>query len=94
MPIPSWTIREARDQFSKLVNAAEAGDPQFVTRRGRAAAVVLSRGEYDRLLNEIKAPPKNFFEHLLLIPKRPPSIPDDEELFPRLDFESRDVDFE
>ena len=91
MPIPSWTIREARDQFSKLVNAAEAGEPQLVTKRGRAAAVVLSREEYDRLLIESKAPPKTFVEHLLSIPKRPPSIPDDEELFPRLDLEPRDI---
>ena len=37
---------------------------------------------------------KNFVEHLLSIPKRPPSIPDDEELFPREPFRDRGFEFE
>jgi prevent-host-death family protein len=94
MPKSSGTIREAREQFSRLVSAAEAGEPQLVTKRGRAAAVVLSRESYDRLLVESKTPPRTFGEHIISAPKRPPAIPDDEELFPREPFRERELDFE
>jgi antitoxin Phd len=90
----TWSLHKAGTQFSKVVAAAERGDTQVVTKRGRPAVVVLSIEEYERLVAAGKEPRKTFVEHLLSIPKRPPSIPDDEELFPRLDLAPRDVDFE
>ena len=44
-----WPLQDARNRFSALVNAALAGEPQLVTRRGRPAVVVLAVDEYERL---------------------------------------------
>lgn len=30
-----WTLSQARNRFSEVVEAAKAGEPQFVTRRGK-----------------------------------------------------------
>ena len=40
---------DAGDRFSAVVDAAIAGDPQRVTRRGKPAVVVLAVEEYERL---------------------------------------------
>jgi len=90
----TWTLQDAKNQFSRVVAAAERGRPQFVSKRGRSAVVVLSVEDYERLAAAGNEPAKNFVEHLLSIPKRPPSIPDDEELFPREPFRDRGFDFE
>ena len=47
--MPKWKLEDAKDQFSRLVRRAMAGEPQRVTRRGRDAVVVISAAEYDRL---------------------------------------------
>ncbi len=63
-----WALQDAKNRFSAVVDAALAGEPQQVTRRGKPAVVVLSVREYDRLR---KHPPKDassFIEHLLAIP--------------------------
>ena len=44
-----WPLQDAKNKFSALVNAALAGEPQRVTRRGQPAVVVLATEEYDRL---------------------------------------------
>jgi antitoxin Phd len=88
------TLRDAKNQFSRVVAAAEAGRPQFVSKRGRSAVVVLSVEDYRRLATAGSEAPKNFIEHLLSIPKRPPSISDDEELFAREAFRERELGFE
>ena len=89
----TWTLQDAKNQFSRVVAAAERGRPQFVSKRGRSAVVVLSVEEYDRLQEKYRLAKPSFVEHILSAPKRPPEIPDDEELFPRLDLEPRDVEF-
>ena len=48
--MPKWKLEDAKDQFSRLVRRAMAGEPQRVTRRGRDAVVVISAEEYDRLI--------------------------------------------
>ena len=45
-----WPLQDAKNRLSALVNAALAGEPQLVTRRGRPAVVVLAADEYERLL--------------------------------------------
>lgn len=82
----SWRLQDAKNQFSKVVEAALHGEPQHVTRRGREVVVVLAADEYDRLekLRQMTAP--GFVEHLLLIPKG-----DDES--ERLPFQMREVEF-
>jgi antitoxin Phd len=94
MAAATWTLQDAMNQFSRVVTAAEKGAPQVVTKRGRSAVVVLSYDAYERLVDAGTEPPKDFVEHLLSIPKRPPTIPDEEELFPREPFTGREFDFE
>lgn len=45
-----YSIAEARDRFAQLVHVVENGKPVQITRRGKPVAVVLSLGEYQRLL--------------------------------------------
>lgn len=45
------SIAEAKDQFPRLVQQAEAGERVSITRRGHPVAVLLSVKDYERLLN-------------------------------------------
>jgi prevent-host-death family protein len=54
-----WSLRDAKDHLSRLVEAAQAA-PQTITKRGRDAAVVLSKAEYERLLRH-REPLTDFF---------------------------------
>ena len=87
-----WALQDAKNRFSAVVNAALAGEPQQVTRRGQPAVVVIAVEEYEQLCQAEKASRPNFVEHLLAIPKGGPD--DLFELPPRTrDFALRDVDF-
>jgi len=57
----NWRLRDARNNFSKVVQMARNDGQQTVTLRGRRAAVVLSAEDYDRLLSS----KPSFVEHLL-----------------------------
>ena len=72
-----WPVQDAKNRFSALVDAALAGAPQRVTRRGRPAVVVLAVDEYERLrhLEKTNAPT---LAGLLL------DIPQDDREFDRL----------
>lgn len=86
-----WAIQDAKNKFSALVDAALAGEPQQVTRRGQPAVVVIAVEEYERLCQAEKAGEPDFIEHLLAIPK----APDDDafELPTRTrDFRARQID--
>ena len=63
-----WNIRDARNRFSAVVNAALEGTPQEATRRGKPAVVVLSTLEYRRLLAQAEASRGSFVDHLLAFP--------------------------
>ena len=65
-----WTLQDARNRFGAVVNAALAGTPQQVTRRGKPAAVVLSVAEYRRLVAQAGAARGSFVDHLLSFPGR------------------------
>ena len=80
-----WPLQDAKNKFSELVNAALAGEPQRVTRRGQPAVVVLSAEEYERLcrLEESQVPT---FGELLL------EIPQDDLEFERLDITPKSLD--
>ena len=75
----TWQLQDAKIRFSTVVDAALAGEPQRVTRRGKPAVVVLAEGEYQRLCQAEKAAAPDFIEHLLAIPKGGP-----DDLFERL----------
>ena len=65
----TWQLQDAKNRFSAVVDAALAGEPQQVTRRGKPAGVVLAVEEYERLLKEESNDNPTFVEHLLAIPK-------------------------
>lgn len=54
-----WSIRNAKDHLSQLVDAAQS-TPQAITKHGRTAAVVLSRQDYERLVRQ-REPLSQFF---------------------------------
>ncbi len=80
-----WSLQNAKNRFSAVVDAAVAGTPQEVTRRGKPAVVVLAVEEYERLRCLEKAQAPTFAELLLAIPR------DDDE-FERLRLPPRPVD--
>ena len=80
-----WPLQDAKNRFSAVVDAALAGAPQRVTRRGRPAVVVLAVDEYERLcrLEKTNAPT---LAGLLL------AIPQDGQEFERLPLHPRTFD--
>ena len=83
-----WSLQDAKNRFSAVVNAALSGEPQTVTRRGSPAVVVLAVDDYRRLCQAEKAGAPTFIEHLLSIPKGGP-----EDLFDRVPLKLRDVEW-
>lgn len=77
-----WTLQDAKNKFSAVVEAAQRGEPQHVTKRGVAAAVVLSAEEYERLSKLAPKPTKTFMEHILSAPKLPEGM---EDIFDKLE---------
>lgn len=63
-----WTLQDAKNRFSAVVDAALAGVPQKVTRRGKPAVVVVSDAEYRELLKAAQQARPSFAEHLLSFP--------------------------
>lgn len=63
-----WTVQDAKNKFSAVVNAALAGTPQEVTRRGKLAVVILSAEEYHRLVDGAVRARESFAEHLMAFP--------------------------
>lgn len=68
MARPTWSVQDAKNRFSEVVEAARRR-PQTVTKHGRPAVVVLAADEYERLhrLARLKAP--SFAEMLLAMPR-------------------------
>lgn len=79
-----WTLQDAKNRFSAVVDEAMAGRPQEVTRRGRPAVVVLSAADYERLIEASGAARERFADHLLAFPGADVD---------RIDAKPRDVEF-
>ena len=79
-----WQLQDAKNRFSAVVDAAVAGSPQQVTRRGKPAVVVLAADEYERLRHLEKATAPTLADLLL-------AIPQDDEEFERLSLTVRPV---
>jgi prevent-host-death family protein len=45
-----WQLQEAKQRLSELIRAVERDGPQFVTRHGRAVAVIVDIDEYRNLV--------------------------------------------
>ena len=80
----NWSMQDAKNRFSKVVEAARRL-PQTVTRHGKPAAVVMDVLEYERLrhLERVHAP--SFVDALLAMPR-------DDGDFPRFNVLMRDLD--
>ena len=65
-----WPLHDAKNRFSAVIDAALAGTPQRVTRRGRPAVVVLAVEEYERLIHLEKARAPTLPDLLGAIPQR------------------------
>jgi antitoxin Phd len=63
----TWSVQDAKNRFSEVVEAARR-KPQTVTKHGKPAVVVVAADEYERLrkLEQLKAP--SFAELLLAMP--------------------------
>ncbi|MBY6092256.1 type II toxin-antitoxin system Phd/YefM family antitoxin [Maritimibacter alkaliphilus] len=78
------SLQDAKNRFSAVVEAALAGHPQQVTKRGKPAVVVVSATEYARLVAAAQGNRGSFAEHLLAFPG---------EDVPRAEAAPRDVAF-
>ena len=87
----TWQLQDAKNRFSAVVDAALAGEPQEVTRRGKPVVVVVAFEEFQRLCKSDAMNASSFVDHLLAIPKG--SDDDGFELPCRTrDYTPRDVD--
>lgn len=89
----NWTLQDAKNKFSAVVEAAQRGEPQHVTKRGIDAVVVLSASEYERLAKLDTKPKKTLVEHLLSAPKLPEGMEDIFDKREPMFIEMRDIDF-
>jgi len=60
-PAAAWQLQDAKARFSELFRQARQEGPQWVTRHGREAVVVLAEEEYRRLQG---APQPNLWDFL------------------------------
>ena len=63
-----WTLQDAKNRFSAVVDAALAGTPQEVSRRGKPAVVVLSAEAYQRLFSAAVEARGSLKDHLMAFP--------------------------
>jgi prevent-host-death family protein len=69
MPESRWSLQDAKNSFSAVVDAALHGRPQTVTKRGKPAVVILSIEEYERLHLRHDEGTPSFVDHLLSMPQ-------------------------
>lgn len=50
---PVWALQDAKARFSAMIRASAKG-PQFISVRGEEEAVILSKKQYQRLLEKKK----------------------------------------
>lgn len=46
----TWQVQSAKQRFSEVIRAAEAGEPQHITRHGERVAVIIDIQVVDGLL--------------------------------------------
>lgn len=61
-------LQDAKNRFSAVVDAALAGRPQEVSRRGKPVVMVIAVEDYKRLLQDAKAHRGSFADHLMAFP--------------------------
>ncbi|MCH7864622.1 MAG: type II toxin-antitoxin system Phd/YefM family antitoxin [Proteobacteria bacterium] len=86
MPNTRWSLQDAKNKFSAVVDAAHNGEPQLVTKRGKPSVIIIAAEEYQRLRLLEKATAPDFAELLL-------TMPQDGKNFERPTLRAREVDF-
>jgi prevent-host-death family protein len=84
-----WTLQDAKNKFSEVVNAACTGTPQVVTKRGTPAVVILSADSYNHLLKQSATGAVSFKDLLLAMPQDE----NEELIMSRCELGLREVDF-
>jgi prevent-host-death family protein len=87
MPEARWSLQDAKNRLSSVVDAARRGQPQLVTRHGKPAAVVLAVEDFERLKALEGEAVRPSLADLLL------ALPQDDGSFERLPLEARPVEF-
>ena len=85
MQTKQWSLQDAKNKFSSVVDAARQGKAQIITRRGVPSAVVLSIEEFEKFQRFEAAQSPSFIEHLL-------SMPTDDGEFEHHDIQLRDFE--
>ena len=67
-----WTLQDAKNRFSAVVEAAQSGEPQRVSVSADESVVVVSARDFDLMSKR----PKTFVEHLMDFPKLPEGMDD------------------
>jgi antitoxin Phd len=80
----SWSVQDAKNRFSEVVEAARRA-PQTVTKHGKPAVVVMDVVEYDRLRRLERARAPSLADVIL-------AMPQDDGEFPRLGPRVRDTE--
>ena len=80
-----WTLQDAKNRFSAVVEAARRGEPQLVTKRGLPAVVVVAAEDFARLQMFERMARPSFLDHLL-------AVPCDGEAVERIDVDLRAAD--
>ena len=80
----SWSVQDAKNRFSEVVEAARRM-PQTVTKHGKPAVVVVNVVEYERLRQLERAKAPSFAEVIL-------AMPQDDGEFPRRMVRMRPLD--
>lgn len=44
----TWQLQTAKQRFSEVIRAAEAGEPQFITKHGQPVAVIIDIDDFRR----------------------------------------------
>ena len=53
---PRWQLQTAKAQFSEVFRRARAEGPQYVTRQGKVAVVILPAEDFERLTQRVRQP--------------------------------------
>ncbi|NEW90486.1 type II toxin-antitoxin system Phd/YefM family antitoxin [Rhodopseudomonas sp. BR0M22] len=64
----SWSVQDAKNRFSEVVEAARRS-PQTVTKHGKPTVVVVDVAEYERLQQLERATAPSFADVLLAMPQ-------------------------
>lgn len=82
-----WSVQDAKNRLSAVIDAALASSPQVISRRGKPSVVVVSVEHYERLARAAIAQRPSFIDHLLAQPQD-----EEEQEPPRLRAVPRDVE--